>query len=61
LFNSYDNSTLTKPFFARLVGDEGISKSHVTWGLLTLTSSWQQPNLVMVVAQMGIVAVNVED
>jgi hypothetical protein len=49
-----------KTFFARLVGDEGTSKSHVTCALLTLTSSWQQPNLLMVVAQMGIVAVNVE-
>ncbi len=60
LFNSYDNPTPMKPFFAWLGGNARIGRSHVIRALLTLTFSWQQLNFVMVVAQMGIDVVNVK-
>jgi hypothetical protein len=60
LFNPYDNPTPTKPFFAWLGGDVKTSKNCVIWALLTLASNWQRLNSMMVVTQMGIVAINVE-
>ncbi len=60
LLNSYDNPTPTKPFFAWLAEDVGTNKGCVIQILLTLASSWQQLNSMMVVTQMGIVAINVE-
>ncbi len=44
LFNSYDNLKPIKPFFTSLGGDVGTCKSRVIKALLTLVSSWQQPN-----------------
>jgi hypothetical protein len=58
LLNSYDNPILIKPFWALLGGDVGIGKNRVISALLTLASNWQQPNFVMIVAQMGLVAIN---
>jgi hypothetical protein len=45
-------------FFAWLGGNVGIGKSRVISALLTLAFSRQQPNFVMIVAQMRIVAIN---
>jgi hypothetical protein len=42
-----------------MAGDDAqTGKSHVIHALLILASSWQRPSAVMVVAHMGIAAVN---
>jgi hypothetical protein len=51
---------LQKLFLHGLVEMQELVKVMFIQVLLTLTSSWQQQNFVMVVAQMGIVVVNVE-
>jgi hypothetical protein len=47
-----------EPLYAWLGSDAGTEKSRVIHALLTLASTWQWPNAVMVVALMEIAAMN---